>query len=346
MCCLTRNRWRSALLLLLAAPITSASCAWSAQRIVLLEKFSASWCPHCMAAAQATDDLMADHPNLFIPIEVFTSSSGRYVKPWGQWRGLTYYDLASYPTAWIDGTIEKVGSADVYNSYLNSATTRSNVATDVTIELNAVHTGGRDYEVTIDVGLQNGAPARTAHLYMVEALDRYGIYDDQSTVPRNTLWQHFLSGVNVSLTPGVTRQIKGSITLDQDSWNRFADVRLIAWAQTPAAAGPAEVYNATQSLLPSLVEGDFNRNGKVDAADYAVWRNSVGDTGTLLFADADGDNDVDGFDYNKWKLNYGRVSTAGSGGFADLSAPVPEPVTLSLAAFAAMGMCTRFRRAA
>ena len=42
-------------------------------------------------------------------------------------------------------------------------------------------------------------------------------------------------------------------------------------------------------LIPAS-NGDYNQNGFVDAADYAVWRTSIGQTGVGLAADGNGDN--------------------------------------------------------
>lgn len=74
-----------------------------------------------------------------------------------------------------------------------------------------------------------------------------------------------------------------------------------------------------------ILEGDFNDDGVVDAADYTVWRQSEGMTGEGLAADVNGDLVVDDFDYRAWRANYGR--TANSGGS---TASVPEPASLVL----------------
>jgi hypothetical protein len=71
--------------------------------------------------------------------------------------------------------------------------------------------------------------------------------------------------------------------------------------------------------------GDYNQNGVVDAADYIVWRNTVGETGAGLAADGNGNNEIDAGDYDVWRLHFGN--TAGS----EASVPVPEPSTLLIA---------------
>jgi hypothetical protein len=78
----------------------------------------------------------------------------------------------------------------------------------------------------------------------------------------------------------------------------------------PADARATDFYirsiEITAAAPPGL-PGDFNKDGKVDAADYAMWRkdNSVGT-------------------YEEWKQNFGRMQ-AGFGGGA-----VPEPGTFAL----------------
>ena len=73
----------------------------------------------------------------------------------------------------------------------------------------------------------------------------------------------------------------------------------------------------------TTVAGDYNKNGMVDAADYVVWRDRLGQTGPGLAADGDGDGVVDGGDYDVWKLNFGTAD----GGLADA---IPEPASLCI----------------
>ncbi len=76
---------------------------------------------------------------------------------------------------------------------------------------------------------------------------------------------------------------------------------------------------------PPLFAGDYNDDGVVDAADYVVWRNALGQpAGTLP---NDNTNTAIGEEqYLVWKSNYGNVAT----GSATMSA-IPEPSTVALA---------------
>jgi hypothetical protein len=83
-------------------------------------------------------------------------------------------------------------------------------------------------------------------------------------------------------------------------------------------------------LTPDVValEGDYNGDGKVDAADYVVWRKT--------------DGSVDG--YNTWRANFGAMSGSGSN---LANAAVPEPSAWALALWACvMASAYRCRHAA
>jgi hypothetical protein len=102
----------------------------------------------------------------------------------------------------------------------------------------------------------------------------------------------------------------------------------------------------TVTLVDSFaLPGDYNRNGTVDAADYAVWRNTVGQTGNGLAADGNGNDTVDAGDYDLWRANFGRTSGVGAIGSASTFEAIPEPATLALAllAFARIILTTRVR---
>lgn len=81
---------------------------------------------------------------------------------------------------------------------------------------------------------------------------------------------------------------------------------------------------------PTTLAGDYNKNGRVDAADYIVWRNSLTQTGSGLPADGNNSGTVDTADYTLWRSNFGK--TSGSGALVDDASlltggigSVPEP---------------------
>jgi hypothetical protein len=77
------------------------------------------------------------------------------------------------------------------------------------------------------------------------------------------------------------------------------------------------------------VQGDYNNDGKVDAADYVVWRQDP---------DAHGGNPAG---YTAWRSNFGSGTGAG-GGLA--GAAVPEPVAIAyLVSISGIGWLRRTR---
>ena len=78
-----------------------------------------------------------------------------------------------------------------------------------------------------------------------------------------------------------------------------------------------------------ITTGDYNGNHIVDAADYTVWRDTLGQTVAIgSGADGDGSTVIDTADYTLWKSQFGSA-TPGAGRGA--SAVVPEPSTILLA---------------
>jgi hypothetical protein len=74
----------------------------------------------------------------------------------------------------------------------------------------------------------------------------------------------------------------------------------------------------------------------VDAADYTVWRNSLGSE-TSLAADGDGDRIVDHDDYLVWRDNYGNAAVS-EGVPANA---IPEPATAVLLLAGALAVLWR-----
>ncbi len=95
------------------------------------------------------------------------------------------------------------------------------------------------------------------------------------------------------------------------------------WPQTMQVDYVRYWRPATQAM-----SGDFNRDGLVDAADYTLWRDNVGRTGTRLSADGNGDLVVDHLDYAIWESTFGQAATS--------TTAVPEPQSVAMTIGAAI----------
>ncbi len=102
------------------------------------------------------------------------------------------------------------------------------------------------------------------------------------------------------------------------------------------------IVNGTDLVLSLGNLGDYNGDGLVDAADYTVWRDTLGATGVGLAADGDGDGTVNAADYTLWRSNFGNNYNAASLGGVG-SGAVPEPTSLALVVLGALaaGMIVR-----
>ena len=80
------------------------------------------------------------------------------------------------------------------------------------------------------------------------------------------------------------------------------------------------------------VPGDYNGNGTVDAADYALWRK-----GGPLQNEVDAPGTVNAADYTEWRARFGNTSGSGSGLGAG---SVPEPTSMMLLLVVSAGTCT------
>lgn len=95
-------------------------------------------------------------------------------------------------------------------------------------------------------------------------------------------------------------------------------------------------FTLTVAATATILAGDFNADGIVDAADYTLWRNTFGST-TNLAADADGDGIVGMEDYDLWKSNFGQSIA----GIVTSPAAVPEPATVLIGLVGIVGFSLR-----
>lgn len=90
-------------------------------------------------------------------------------------------------------------------------------------------------------------------------------------------------------------------------------------------------------LLPAA-RGDFDGDGSVDDADFTLWRNNFGASGSAPYTlgDGDGDGSTTGSDFLIWQRELPTT----------LISAIPEPATATLSLFAAAIVFSRRRRRA
>ena len=89
-------------------------------------------------------------------------------------------------------------------------------------------------------------------------------------------------------------------------------------------------YGQSDVSLLVTVAGDYNGDGVVDAADYTVWRDALGQTVSPgLGADGDGDGQITNSDLEVWRANFGVTISS-----LEPATATPEPTAVLTAASA------------
>lgn len=170
----------------------------------------------------------------------------------------------------------------------------------------------------------------------VFAASNNGAYGDPNGSPPGSNAAHPLIWVDGTTTVSGTVPANGllaALTIDTTGLNSGIFPLLLSGVADSLGPFDTTLRNASGDAIPLsigngalviAIPGDYNQNGIVEAADYVLWRNTLGQTGVGLAADGDGDSEVDADDYDIWTQHFGDV-TMGSGTTA---AAVPEPGTL------------------
>ncbi len=294
-----------------------ALTAGAADRVVLWEDFTATWCSPCQLMAGYIDELETNFPDTTFCVQEHINSSDPYWTNWGHARFIAYGNYTYIPDVWTDGNIQTT-IATSYEDVLNKYNQERAIPTDVTVLLGAVQTDPNNpavYNVTARLTLDANGTAKTVRLAMLRMLDHFPNLGPQN---RNCL----VGGgtgyagpsdqyeVNVDLVPGQTVDVARSFTFDALSMTTPENMRLAAWAQKPVSQTPwgttRPVYNAKKisypfaALPPIGLRGDMNCDGRVDFGDINPFISILnGATPCSTYnADVNGDGRVDFGDIN------------------------------------------------
>jgi hypothetical protein len=102
----------------------------------------------------------------------------------------------------------------------------------------------------------------------------------------------------------------------------------------------AALFVGPASGIGNTIPGDFNQNGTIDAADYTVWRDTLGQTqGVIPGIGADGsfDGQISAADHAIWRSMFGFQPNTGGGQGNFATVPEPTSALLMMAATALVG---------
>ena len=207
--------------------------------------------------------MLTNFPNTFTLLQIHIGDS--YSTTWGNARW-TFYAGTGTPTAWFDGVRSAVGASSTqqaYNTYLGHYNVRRATPTDVTIGLTGTQISGPMYTFRARVGVEAGGTSKTMRIHIAQVRDRYPSSPSYSRY----CFRQAAAYQDVTVAAGQFAIVSKTLTINADDWAHSGDVKIIAWAQVPTTAGPANVYNAAQMNWP--FSPDCNANGIPDAQDIA-----------------------------------------------------------------------------
>jgi hypothetical protein len=118
----------------------------------------------------------------------------------------------------------------------------------------------------------------------------------------------------------------------------FLDLFAEASADGGKTWAPGDKAIQVVQQAETVVLGDYNQNGRVDAADVVLWRKKVG-TGALANEGGVSNNLVDEADYKFWRSRFGAKAETPPD-IGPMVSSVPEPssfILLTIGALAALG---------
>jgi thiol-disulfide isomerase/thioredoxin len=157
---------------LILTGILAWALSFAAQRVVVCEEFTATWCTYCPGAARGLDENYERDYDSIVVIAYHSSTSDPFYSAKAATRA-SYYSLTGYPTTWFDGVKSVVGgvhTGTMYSCFRDSITYRLGITSPLIINLTC------NYDTVANTGnvsatIQNtssSAISGTLHFVIVE----------------------------------------------------------------------------------------------------------------------------------------------------------------------------------
>ncbi len=276
------------------------STAISAERMVLAENFTATWCGYCPEVSTQLVTMMNTHPE-FILIQ-WHSSDGYEIGLGGQRSG--FYGVSGIPAVSISGGNKVVGSGQPMSLWETQFNNAHNLPTDVLIEVGAELVSGSTYRVSARVCREDDASGTLyMNIYMVVVRDWWpsgaNYYRACAVAGAHQGWE--------SLIPGECAEYEDDFNLSAHM-SYASDLKIVVFAQQYGSTAPKTVYQVAEMdwpfspLPPDTLPGDLDGDGDIDFDDIDPFVMALSGQeayeaaypdGTWLNADCDLDGDVD-----------------------------------------------------
>jgi hypothetical protein len=125
----------------------------------------------------------------------------------------------------------------------------------------------------------------------------------------------------------------------------YLDLRFTDWVNgLDEGGGGGFTYMRAVAPTAPAPTGDYNDNGAVDAADYVLWRDTLGQSIAVgEGADGNANGEIDAGDFEFWRTHFGE-NVPGAAASAKVTS-VPEPATFILSLYAILWLSRLRQRA-
>jgi hypothetical protein len=275
------------------------SSAYAAERCVVLEEFTATWCQPCIPMGTAISGLLnnlGDDDLALMQLHISDNFANSYTNSRD-----SFYNVTAIPTVIVEGQTKVVGwSTGNWTIINNAVNQRLATPTDCTIESWATQVDPNTFQVEGRVTLEPGGTPRNVNLYVVQVLDYY----PSGSHHRNCARQAFVSN-SVSLALGEPVEYSFTMHLASPDETNIQNVKVITLLQKPSSF-PAETYQSHVMKYPfptGGVEGDLDGDGCVGQADLGILLAAYGQNDG---GDLDGDGQTGQADLGILLANYGQ----------------------------------------
>ncbi len=253
----------------LGSVIVISNLSHAAQRIVVAEEFTATWCTYCPGAARGLDEIYERTYDSIVVIAYHSSTSDPFYTQESAQRA-SYYAIQGYPTTFFDGIISEVGGLHYgtmypfyrrdYNQRINNP---SNLIISLTCNYDSVSNSG-----TVTATIQNTSSSAITGILHFVIVENDIPYNWQGMTELDFVVRDMLPDANGE---SVTIPANSSITRSRNftissSWKE-KDCHIVVFVQ----ASNKEIYQGAEiGIIPipkalwydySLNEVSGNNNG-------------------------------------------------------------------------------------
>ncbi|MEO0162041.1 MAG: Omp28-related outer membrane protein [candidate division WOR-3 bacterium] len=229
--------------------------SFAAQRVVVCEEFTATWCTYCPGAARALDEIYERSYDSVVVIAYHPSTSDPFYSSEAAAR-LSYYSVSGYPTTIFDGVKRVVGgihTGTLYACFLDTVKYRLTVASPLVIDLTCsydtvANTG------TVNATIQNttsSAISGTLHFVIVENNIPYNWQGMTKLdfVMRDMLPDQNGEGVTIPANSSITRSRNFTIAT---SWKE-KDCKIVVFVQSSTR----EIYQGAEIGIVPIPDMEY-----------------------------------------------------------------------------------------